>query len=99
LPQTALIGDVAALFATRTRADWDATLSQVDCCYHPVLAYDEVAENPHVAARGFVRREESAPSYTEVMFPAIVDDAPPPPRRPMREVSLEEALTAWSLRA
>jgi crotonobetainyl-CoA:carnitine CoA-transferase CaiB-like acyl-CoA transferase len=97
LPQTALIGEVAALFAGRTRAEWDAMLSKVDCCYHPVLTYDEVAMQPQVAARGLVRREDAAPPYTEVMFPAIVDDRPPPPRRPLREVSLEEALAAWSL--
>jgi crotonobetainyl-CoA:carnitine CoA-transferase CaiB-like acyl-CoA transferase len=38
-------------FASRTRAEWEATLEGRDVCAEPVLRLDEVARNPQVAAR------------------------------------------------
>lgn len=93
LPQTALIADVAALFAARTRAEWDATLGTVDCCYGPVLGYAEVAADPQVAVRGLVRAGDGA---VQVAFPALVDGRPPEPRAPYRDVTAEQALKAWA---
>ena len=37
LPQTALIAEVSALFASRPLAEWDAILGPADCCYQAVL--------------------------------------------------------------
>ena len=42
----------AALFATRTRADWCALLEGTDACFAPVLDMDEAPAHPHNAARG-----------------------------------------------
>jgi alpha-methylacyl-CoA racemase len=39
-------------FASRTRAEWQAVFDSVDACVTPVLSLDEVAEHPHIAARG-----------------------------------------------
>ncbi len=88
LPQSALIAEVAELFAGASRAEWDRRLGNLDCCYQPVLDYGEVSAHPHVAARGLVRGAETA-------FAAIVDGSPPPARAPFREVTAGEALAAW----
>lgn len=93
LPQTALIADVAALFAGRARVEWDRTLSGVDCCYGPALDYAEVASDPQVAARGLVRAGDGA---VQVAFPALVDGRPPEPRVPYRDVTAKQALIAWA---
>jgi alpha-methylacyl-CoA racemase len=42
----------AAAFASRTRDDWAAAFEGTDACVTPVLAPDEVAGHPHLAARG-----------------------------------------------
>lgn len=41
----------ADVFATRTRDEWDAALSETDACVTPVLRFDEVHSHPHMAAR------------------------------------------------
>lgn len=92
LPQTALIEDVSALFSSRPLSHWDAFLPGADCCYHAVLTLDEVPDHPHIAARGLVNRQGR---WTDVLFPAWVDNAPPRPRRPVLEVPVEEVLSRW----
>jgi len=48
----------AALFATRTRADWCALLEGTDVCFAPVLDMAEAPRHPHNAARAtFVERD------------------------------------------
>lgn len=42
---------LAALFRTKTRAEWDALLEHSDACYAPVLTMSEAREHPHNAAR------------------------------------------------
>ena len=42
---------VEEVFATKTRGEWEETLSGVDACCEPVLDLDEVASHPHIAAR------------------------------------------------
>lgn len=41
----------AEVFLTRTRDEWAEIFADVDACLTPVLAPDEVADNPHLAAR------------------------------------------------
>ncbi len=43
---------IAQVFATRTRAEWDALLEGTDACYAPVLNLHEAAAHPHSQARG-----------------------------------------------
>jgi alpha-methylacyl-CoA racemase len=48
----------AALFATRTRAEWCRLLEGTDVCFAPVLDMEEAPRHPHNAARAtFVERE------------------------------------------
>lgn len=56
LPQRALIEEVAALFAARGAAQWEALLGPVDCCFAIVLEAHEVAGHPQIAARGQAAR-------------------------------------------
>ena len=51
---------MAALFATRPRDEWAALLEGTDACGAPVLAFDEVADHPHIAAREIYRRFDGA---------------------------------------
>jgi alpha-methylacyl-CoA racemase len=43
---------LAALFLTRTQAEWCELLEGSDACFAPVLALDEAREHPHMKARG-----------------------------------------------
>jgi alpha-methylacyl-CoA racemase len=47
----ALSERLAAIFATRTRAEWTALLEGTDVCFAPVLDFDEVPLHPHNQAR------------------------------------------------
>ena len=42
----------ATIFATRTRAEWEARFDPYDACVAPVLTMDEAIENEHMKARG-----------------------------------------------
>ena len=52
--QAALIDDVAAIFATRTRDEWIAFFEAHDVCLTPVNEPREAFEDPHAVARGVV---------------------------------------------
>jgi crotonobetainyl-CoA:carnitine CoA-transferase CaiB-like acyl-CoA transferase len=93
IPQTELIAEVAALFATRTRAAWRALLEPVDCCFEAVLSAKGTRTHPQIAARGLVR--ESA-GRVEVLFPAHLDGQPPKPRAAVKEIDAAAALRSWS---
>jgi alpha-methylacyl-CoA racemase len=42
---------LAAIFKTKTRDEWDAVLNGSDVCYAPVLDFDEAPLHPHNVAR------------------------------------------------
>ncbi len=46
--------EVAAIFAARTRAAWEAFAAEHECCLEPVLGLDEALASEHVRARGMV---------------------------------------------
>ncbi|NGO54678.1 CoA transferase [Mesorhizobium camelthorni] len=50
------LGDeLAALFKTRTRAEWSEMLEGTDTCFTPVLSMPEAAVHPHMLARDVYR--------------------------------------------
>ncbi|MFJ6137608.1 CaiB/BaiF CoA transferase family protein [Kitasatospora sp. NPDC092286] len=49
---------IAARFATRTRAEWEAVFAGSDACVEPVLTLRQAAVNEHLAARGTYVEEE-----------------------------------------
>jgi alpha-methylacyl-CoA racemase len=58
---------VESIFETRTRDEWEKTLSGLDVCCEPVLDLDEVARHPQIAARRSLdpRRPGRAPRLGE----------------------------------
>ena len=42
----------AAVFRSRTRADWEAAFAGREACFAPVLSIDEAWQHPHMLARG-----------------------------------------------
>jgi crotonobetainyl-CoA:carnitine CoA-transferase CaiB-like acyl-CoA transferase len=48
---------LAAVFRTRTRADWEAWFADKDVCFAPVLDLHEAWHQPQVAARGMLMRD------------------------------------------
>ena len=54
---SALRQSVAEIFATKTRDEWTRRFENVDGCGTPVLELDEVAESPHMKARGSIVRD------------------------------------------
>ncbi len=65
--QLELQRELERIFASRTRAEWEAVLGDRDVCCEPVLELDEVAEHPHVKARGLI---QDRPTGTEIA-PAV----------------------------
>lgn len=53
----AIRDQLAAIFATRTQAEWHALFEPADCCVTPVLTPEEALHHPHFMARGMVRSE------------------------------------------
>jgi alpha-methylacyl-CoA racemase len=89
---------LAAIFATRTRSEWEAVFEGTDACVAPVLSPWEAPSHPHMAARG---------TFTEVA--GVVQPSPAPRfggtpgsiRRPPPNPGQngDEALADWGLDA
>ena len=92
LPQTALIAELAQLFAAKPRAHWDELLLPADCCYEPVWTCAEVPEHPQVEARGLIHRRDG---MVEVLFPAYVDGQPPSPPTDPVDARVGDVLASW----
>jgi crotonobetainyl-CoA:carnitine CoA-transferase CaiB-like acyl-CoA transferase len=50
--------EIAALFLTKTRDEWTKLSSLLDICLTPVLAADEIEQNPHIQSRGMIYEED-----------------------------------------
>ena len=80
----------AAIFATRTRDDWEQVFAGTDACVTPVLAFDELVDHPQHRARRLF--EESGGVTQPVPVPRLsrtpgrVGGPPPEPGRHTREV-------------
>jgi crotonobetainyl-CoA:carnitine CoA-transferase CaiB-like acyl-CoA transferase len=55
-PGSAAHAEVEAIFAARTRAEWEAFAERIECCLEPVLDLDEALRSELVQARGMVAR-------------------------------------------
>ena len=82
------------LFAGRTRDEWAAVFEGTDACVTPVLALDEVAAHPHIAARGTIIAPDGLPQAAPApRFSRTPAAAPVPPRPPE---SIEDVLADWA---
>ncbi len=50
--QRELMQRMTELFASKTRAEWEALQAETDCCLEPVLSPEELRDDPHLQARG-----------------------------------------------
>jgi len=88
----------AAVFRTRSRAEWTEIFEGTEACSGPVLELGEAPVHPHNAARdSFVRIGETlqpapAPRFSRTA-PAVPEPAPEP------GADTDEALAAWGLAA
>jgi alpha-methylacyl-CoA racemase len=78
----ALKARIAEIFATKPREHWAKVFAGIEGCGTPVLDLDELADDPHLAARGTVLRDDgrlhAAPAPRLSRTPARVG---PPARR------------------
>jgi alpha-methylacyl-CoA racemase len=61
--QERLRQELAAVFASRSRDEWQERLAGLEVCCEPVLELEEVAAHPQIQARGLVRE---FPTGTEI---------------------------------
>ena len=70
---------LAALFKTKTQAEWVALLEGTDACFAPVVPLDEAKDHPHMKARGaFVDhggRSHTAPAPRFDRTPGTIRDS------------------------
>jgi len=93
LPQTALIAEMEALFASRTLAEWSQVLEPADCTFEPVLLPSEVPSHPHHRARDFIQVADDG--IVDVLLPIKMEGARVRLRRPFSEQSPEAVLAGW----
>jgi alpha-methylacyl-CoA racemase len=73
---------LAALFRTRTRAEWERVFEGVDACVTPVLTLAEAATHPHLAARATLVEVDGA--FHPAPAPRFSRSAAAPPGAPVR---------------
>lgn len=95
LPQRDLIAEIADLLRGRPLEDWMALLDDVDCCFEPVWAVEDLSEHPHIQARGMLRQKAGARDGLQVLNPLHVDGVKPAQRPPMVETEIAAVLAAW----
>lgn len=86
--------EFAAIFARKTRDDWDSALLGTDCCYAPVLTIAEAFDDPHNQARGVFENggqmTEPAPAPKLSRTPGGIQKA-----SQSEALNVQEILTKW----
>jgi alpha-methylacyl-CoA racemase len=78
--QTELGKTFARVFASKTRAEWEAFGAANECCLEPVLRPDELLADPQIVARGlFFEREDNGERVRYYRTPITARDAPAAP--------------------
>jgi crotonobetainyl-CoA:carnitine CoA-transferase CaiB-like acyl-CoA transferase len=80
---------IATVLATRSRDEWVAVLDQAGVPVGPVLALEEVADDPHVKDRGLlveVPADHRRPARRHVRQPLVFDGVGPGPSRHVPDV-------------
>ena len=86
---------LAAVFRTRTRAEWCALLEGTDVCFAPVLSLPEAIAHPHNVERGtFVDVDGVKQSAPAPRFSRTVPAKPSSPRPPNTDAALAGWLSA-----
>ncbi|MGW6918405.1 CaiB/BaiF CoA transferase family protein [Kitasatospora sp. NPDC054939] len=89
---------IAARFATRTRAEWEAVFAGSDACVEPVLSMRQAAAHPHLAARAtYVEEGGITQPAPAPRFSATPGTLRRPPARPGADTA--EIARDWGLPA
>ena len=91
-PQLSLISEVAKMIASQNLHEWDTLLGQVECCYHPVLRYNELHKWPQIKNRKVISYDNGQFAMNSATW---IDNMPPCARSPIQIVSLQEAVMRW----
>ncbi|SDP45543.1 alpha-methylacyl-CoA racemase [Nakamurella panacisegetis] len=83
---------IGEVFLAHPRSHWESVFSGTDACVSPVLAIDEVAGHPHMAARGSVRH---GTDFTVVAPAPRFSDSHPGPVVPATVLDLDAAAARW----
>jgi alpha-methylacyl-CoA racemase len=87
-------GQLSAIFARKTRADWCAVLENTDVCFAPVMSLAEAPGHPHNVARGtFVDSGGVAQPAPAPRFSATPTSIQWPPAAIAKDV--KTAIAAW----
>lgn len=100
----ALRARIAAIFATRTMAEWVEVFAPHEVCAEPVLDLDELPDHPHLTARGNIHMGErgmrsAAPAPRLSAHPDLVTDLNPRFTRSAEEVLGEAGFGADEIAA
>jgi alpha-methylacyl-CoA racemase len=95
---------IAAIFMTKSMAEWTEIFAPHEVCAEPVLAINELPDHPHLAARGAIRAEakgtrSAAPSPRLSGHPDLVTDLNPRSKRAAGEVLAEAGFGADEIAA
>jgi alpha-methylacyl-CoA racemase len=89
---------LAAVIATRTRAEWCALMEGTDVCFAPVLSMEEAPAHPHNAAREtfvtFAGVTQPAPAPRFSQTPSAIQRKAPKPGEHTAEVLADWGLSA-----
>ena len=86
---------IAAVFRSRSRADWCEAFAGTESCFAPVLTLAEAPDHPHLKARGVYGTIDGV---TQPMpAPRFSRSVPPPPKafRPWDPQQAQEILGPW----
>lgn len=93
--QPELKAKLAAVFAGKTRAEWEAFAAERDCCLEPAIDPSEIASDPHLASRSlFFTLDTPRGPIPQVRLPVTPRDitpAPPPKKGEHTRAILGEA--------
>ncbi len=73
--QAGLADELAALFATKSAAEWEAQLADAGAAVGPVRTIEDLLDDPHLAARGALVSLADDPSTRVLRTPVRLRDA------------------------
>lgn len=90
--------ELAAVFASKTQAEWSAIFDPVDCCVTPVLHIGEALDNAQLRARGMVVEVDGlpqlAPPWKLGDFEFAIERAAPAPGQHSEDILREAGYDA-----
>jgi alpha-methylacyl-CoA racemase len=87
--------ELARIFKTKTRDEWDAIFEGTDACVTPVLSLEEAADHPHNVSRGLYAKTPVLQPMPGPRFSRTPGAISAPPSRHGQHT--REALKDWGI--